>query len=50
MSMLEIKNLSTEFTTDNGIVRAVRDVSLHLEKGEVLAQEKVKRCFLRWAC
>ncbi|MCI8850058.1 MAG: ABC transporter ATP-binding protein [Erysipelotrichaceae bacterium] len=36
MSMLEIKNLSTEFTTDNGIVRAVRDVSLHLEKGEVL--------------
>ncbi len=36
MHMLEIKNLSTEFTTDNGIVRAVRDVSLHLDKGEVL--------------
>ena len=36
MNMLEIKHLSTEFTTDNGIVRAVRDVSLHLDKGEVL--------------
>lgn len=36
MKMLEINNLSTEFTTENGIVRAVRDVSLYLNKGEVL--------------
>ncbi|MDF9824592.1 oligopeptide transport system ATP-binding protein [Breznakia sp. PF5-3] len=36
MSMLEIKNLSTEFSTENGTVQAVRDVSLHVEKGEVL--------------
>ena len=36
MAMLDIKHLTTEFTTDNGIVRAVRDVSLHVEKGEVL--------------
>src|SRR5699024_247055 len=28
--------LTTEFTTENGVVRAVRDVSLHVEKGEVL--------------
>lgn len=36
MSMLEIRNLSTEFTTENGVVQAVRDVSLYVDKGEVL--------------
>ena len=36
MAMLDIKHLTTEFTTENGVVRAVRDVSLHVEKGEVL--------------
>lgn len=36
MSMLEIKNLSTEFTTENGIVNAVRNVSLHVDRREVL--------------
>lgn len=36
MSMLEIKHLSTDFETENGMVHAVRDVSLSLEKGEVL--------------
>ena len=36
MAMLDIKHLTTEFATDNGIVRAVRDVSLHVDKGEVL--------------
>lgn len=36
MAMLDIKHLTTEFTTDNGVVRAVRDVSLHVDKGEVL--------------
>lgn len=36
MRMLDIKNLSTEFTTENGVVRAVRNVSLHLDKKEVL--------------
>ena len=36
MAMLEVNHLTTEFTTENGIVRAVRDVSLHVEKGEVL--------------
>lgn len=34
MAMLEVNHLTTEFTTENGIVRAVRDVSLHVEKGE----------------
>lgn len=36
MNVLEINNLSTEFTTDDGTVHAVRDISLSLKKGEVL--------------
>jgi len=36
MSLLEIKNLSTEFFTEQGNVQAVRDVSLTIEQGEVL--------------
>ena len=36
MSMLEIKHLSTDFGTENGMVHAVRDVSLSVDKGEVL--------------
>ncbi|MDD7281145.1 ABC transporter ATP-binding protein [Floccifex sp.] len=36
MAMLEVNHLSTEFKTDNGIVKAVRDVSFKVEKGEVL--------------
>ena len=36
MAMLDIKNLSTEFVTDDGLVQAVRDVTLHVEKGEIL--------------
>ena len=36
MSMLEIKNLSTEFQTENGTVQAVRNVSFNVEKGEIL--------------
>ncbi|WP_050637844.1 ABC transporter ATP-binding protein [Candidatus Stoquefichus sp. SB1] len=35
-AMLEIKNLSTEFSTDNGTVQAVRDVSFEVKKGEIL--------------
>ena len=34
--MWDIERLSAEFTTEEGLVRAVRDVSLHVEKGEVL--------------
>lgn len=36
MNLLEIKNLSTEFSTEQGPLRAVRDVSLSLKQGEVL--------------
>jgi oligopeptide transport system ATP-binding protein len=36
MALLEIKNLSTEFKTEQGSVQAVRDVSLSLKEGEVL--------------
>jgi dipeptide transport system ATP-binding protein len=36
MALLEIKNLSVEFPTQGGIMRAVDGVSLTLEKGEVL--------------
>lgn len=35
--VLEVKNLSVSFKTPNGLVRAVRDVSLDLYKGETLA-------------
>ncbi len=36
MALLEIKNLSTQFTMEQGSVQAVRDVSFTLEQGEVL--------------
>ena len=36
MSLLEISHLSTKFETQQGTVSAVRDVSYHLEEGEVL--------------
>ncbi len=36
MSLLEIKGLTTEFKTDGGVVKAVRGVDYHLEKGEIL--------------
>src|SRR5437764_7915707 len=36
MPLLEIKNLSVEFPSQNGMVRAVDGVNLTLEKGEVL--------------
>ena len=34
---LEVKNLTVSFKTPNGMVRAVRDVSFELERGETLA-------------
>ncbi len=36
MALLEVKNLVTNFSTDQGTVAAVRDVSFNLEQGEVL--------------
>ena len=36
MSLLEVENLRVAFHTRNGVVRAVDDVSFHVEKGEVL--------------
>lgn len=36
MRLLEVKNLKTEFTTEGGIVKAVRDVSFNLDKGELI--------------
>ena len=35
--LLEIRNLSVEFHTAAGTVKAVRDVSWHLDRGETLA-------------
>ncbi|MCX6465599.1 MAG: ABC transporter ATP-binding protein [Pseudonocardiales bacterium] len=35
--LLEVDGLSVEFRTDYGTVRAVRDVSWHLDRGETLA-------------
>ncbi|MBQ1508283.1 MAG: ABC transporter ATP-binding protein [Erysipelotrichaceae bacterium] len=36
MALLEIEHLSTEFTTDQGTVKAVSDVSLSVDAGEAL--------------
>ena len=36
MKLLEINHLETEFATKNGMVQAVRGVSLHVDKGEVI--------------
>jgi len=36
MSLLNVEKLSTSFHTRNGVVRAVRDVSFQLERGETL--------------
>ena len=35
--VLEVKNLTVSFKTPNGLVRAVRDISFDLYKGETLA-------------
>ena len=37
MSLLQVRNLCVDFSTPEGPVRAVRDVSLDLEEGEILA-------------
>jgi peptide/nickel transport system ATP-binding protein len=34
--LLDVRNLTTHFYTDDGIVRAVDDVSFHVDKGETL--------------
>ena len=36
MALLEVENLKTDFTTDQGTVYAVRDVSFSVEQGEAL--------------
>lgn len=54
MALLEIKGLTTEFKTDQGIVKAVRSVDYHIEKGEVLGivgesgSENHRECFRLW--
>lgn len=35
--ILEVNQLTVEFTTDNGVIQAVRDLSFHIDKGETLA-------------
>ena len=35
--LLEVRNLSVEFHTVNGVVHAVRDISYHLDRSETLA-------------
>ena len=36
MSLLEIKNLKTSFVTEQGMVQAVRNVSLSVDEGEIV--------------
>lgn len=56
MSMLEIQHLSTDFETENGMVHTVRDVSLSVDKGEVLGivgesgSGKSQTMFPLWGC
>ena len=40
MPLLEIRNLSVEFPTSAGTLRAVEDVSLEIEEGEVLGDRR----------
>ena len=42
--LLQIENLSTHFYIDEGMVQAVRNVNLHIQKGETLALV----CFSVW--
>ncbi len=35
--LLEVRNLSVEFHTAMGVVKAVRNISYHLDRGETLA-------------
>lgn len=37
MSLLKVKNLSIEFKTKQGVVKALNGVSYHVKKGEILA-------------
>ncbi|MFD0479250.1 ATP-binding cassette domain-containing protein [Nonomuraea thailandensis] len=37
MSLLEITDLKVGFDTEDGLVQAVRDISLTLDEGEILA-------------
>ncbi|SDG92595.1 ABC transporter ATP-binding protein [Nonomuraea jiangxiensis] len=37
MSLLEISDLTVDFDTEDGLVQAVRDISLTLDEGEILA-------------
>ena len=36
-TLLEVKHLRTSFFTNNGEVKAVNDVSFHVDRGEVVA-------------
>ncbi|MGN7385503.1 ABC transporter ATP-binding protein [Sporosarcina sp. SAFN-015] len=36
MPILEVENLSTEFNIQNGVVKAVRGISFHVDKGETI--------------
>ena len=37
MALLEVRDLKTHFTTDDGVVKAVDGVSFSVEKGKMLA-------------
>ena len=37
MNVLDVKNLTIEFKSEQGFLPAVTDISFHLRKGEILA-------------
>jgi ABC-type dipeptide/oligopeptide/nickel transport system ATPase component len=47
MPLLEVENLQTHFFTQDGVVKAVDGVTLHINEGETLGIVVVGRALLR---
>ena len=48
MSVLDVRNLSVQYPTENGAAEIVKDISFKVEKGEIAgspAQERVRPCW-----
>ena len=51
MSVLDVRNLSVQYPTENGAAEIVKDISFKVEKGEIAGlvespvQERVRPCW-----